>query len=65
MKKPVDFRELIKAKMAAEGITAHALARRIRPAISRSMLYYYLRGEKHISDDKLAVILAELGIRVK
>ena len=63
MSKPIDFRRLVESARKKKGITTYELSKRLT-VCSQRQLYRWLAGDSRITDDKLAEILAALGLAV-
>lgn len=58
----IDFRKIVKDRMAALNLSQRRLALLTGGAVSQQHLSDWLSGRYRLSDDKLAAVLAVLGL---
>lgn len=60
----MDFRKIILNELEKQGRSRYWLAQSCKDSMAESTIYGYLAGENRLSDDKLAVLLKALGVRI-
>lgn len=60
----IDFRKIVLAELKRQKWSRYKLAEAVKDRMSVSVVYGWLAGKNRLSDDKLAVICDELGMKI-